>query len=100
MLAHPLAGAADRLVGGIRLRRERQVDGRLGQVERRLGQPDVLDGVGGRHRHLKRPRIGVADVLAREDDHAACDEARVLASLEHPRQVEERGVRVRTRAST
>ena len=39
VLAHPLANAADRLVGGIRLRRERQVDGRLGQVERRLGQP-------------------------------------------------------------
>ena len=54
----------------------------------------MLDGVGGRDRHLERARIGVADVLAREDDHPARDEARVLAALEHPRQVEERGVRI------
>ena len=92
VLAHPRARALDRLVRGVRLRRERQVHGGLGEVERALGQTHVLDRVGRAHRHLERARVGVADVLAREHDHAAGDEARVLAALEHRRQVEQRGV--------
>ncbi len=35
----------------------------------------------------QRARVGVADVLGREDDHAPGDEARILAALEHRRQV-------------
>src|SRR2546428_1705159 len=34
----------------VRLRRLRQVDGGLGEVQPRLGQPHVLDGLGRRHR--------------------------------------------------
>ncbi len=37
--------------------------------------------------HLERARIGVPHVLGREDDHAPRDEARVLARLEHRREV-------------
>ena len=48
----------------------------------------VLDG----ERHLERARIGVADVLGREDHHAPRDEQRVLAGLEHAHQVVERRV--------
>ena len=40
----------------------------------------------------KRLRIGVADVLGREDHHAARDEQRVLAGLEHAHQPVDRGV--------
>ena len=55
----------------------------------------MLDGVGGGDRHLQRLRGRVADVLAGEDDHAAGDVARVLAALEHRRQVVQRRVGVR-----
>ena len=47
-VAHVLAGAARcRAADAVRLRRGGQVDDGLGQVELRLGQADVLDGVGG-----------------------------------------------------
>ena len=42
----------------------------------------------------QRARVGVADVLGREHDHAARDEARVLARLEHRREVVDGGVGV------
>jgi hypothetical protein len=46
-------------------------------------------------RHAERLRIGVADVLGREDHHAAQHEPRILAGLEHARHPVHRGVRVR-----
>ena len=45
--------------------------------------------------HRESAGVGVADVLGGEDHHAPDDEARVLAALEHDRQVVQRGVRVR-----
>ena len=47
----------------------------------------MLECVRGRDRHLERPGVGVADVLGGEDHHPADDEARVLAALEHRREV-------------
>ena len=72
-----------------------EVDRRLGERELALGQADVLDRLGGGDRHLERARVGVADVLGGEDDHPPHDEARVLAALEHHREVVEAGVGVR-----
>ena len=94
LLADLGAGGAERLVGGVGLRREGEVDGGLGEVERALGQADPVDRAGGGVGDQQRLRVGVADVLGGEDDHAAGDEARVLAALQHHRQVVERGVDV------
>ena len=55
----------------------------------------MLDRMRRRDRDEERTRVGVADVLGGEDDHAAGDEARILASREHRGQVVDRGVRVR-----
>ena len=79
----------------VRLRRGRQVDDRLGQVELRLGQAHELDrprrGVG----HHERHRVGHADVLAGQDHEPAGDEARVLPRLEHAGEPVEAGIGVR-----
>jgi hypothetical protein len=75
-------------------RRASQVDRRLREVEPRLGQPHVLDGLRGRHRDHQRSGIGQADVLARVDDHPPGDIPRVLARLEHPGQPEQGRVRI------
>ena len=45
--------ARDRGSERVRLRRQRQVDGRLGEVERALGQADAVDGL---RRRRSRPR--------------------------------------------
>ena len=68
------------------------MDDGLRQVELRLGQADVLERVGGGHRHDERLRVGLADVLAGQDDHAADDEAGVLTGLEHAGEPVEAGV--------
>jgi hypothetical protein len=52
----------------------------------------VLDRLRRGDRDLERARIGVADVLGGEDDHPPHDEARVLAALEHDREVVERRI--------
>ena len=80
--------------GPVRLRRGGQVDDGLGQVELGLGQADVLDGLGGGDGHQQRLRVGLADVLAGQDDQAAGDEPGVLAGLEHAGQPVEAGVGV------
>ena len=51
-----------------------------------------MDGVLRRDRDRQRLRIGVADVLGREDHHAARDEQRILARLEHAHQPVDRRV--------
>jgi len=88
------ASRGDGLGRRVRLRRQRQVDRRLGEIQRALGQADPVDGAGRCVGDQQRLRVGLADVLGGEDDHAAGDEARVLAALEHRRQVVERGVDV------
>ena len=84
----------ERGVGGVRLRRPREVDGRLREVQPRLGQADVLDRLRRGDRDEQSLRIGVADVLGGEHDHPPGDEARVLAALEHHREVVDRGLDV------
>ena len=95
VLADVLAGRDHRALGRIGLGRYRQVDRRLRQSELSLRHADMLDGGGRGGRHRQRIRVGVADVLGGEHDHPADDEPRVLATLEHHRQVVKRGVRVR-----
>ena len=50
----------------------------------------MLDGVRGRDGDDERLRVGVADVLGREDDHPPRDEPRVLAAFEHRGEVVDR----------
>ena len=95
VLANVALGRRQRAPGGVGLRRERQVDRRLGERVARLRQADVLDRLRGGGRERQRRRVGVADVLGGEDHHPPHDEARVLAALEHHRQVVQRRVRVR-----
>ena len=92
MLADVLPCRRERRQHGVRLRREREVDGGLGEVQLRLRQADVLDGARSRHRHDEGVRIGEADVLGGEDHHAAGDEARILAGLEHRGEVVDRRI--------
>ncbi len=67
---------------------------RLGEVQRALRQAHPVDRAGRRVGDQQRLRIGVADVLGGEDDHPTGDEARVLAPLQHHRQVVEGGIDV------
>ena len=55
----------------------------------------MLDRVCRRDSDEQRLRVGVADVLGGEHDHPPRDEARVLAALEHRRQVVHGGIGVR-----
>ena len=66
----------------------------LGEVEPGLGHADQLHGLGGGDRGRQRGRVGQADVLAGQDHQPPRDEARVLARLDHPGQVVQRGVDV------
>ena len=94
VLAHVRGRFLDGDVARVRLRREREVDRRLREIEPRLRQPDVLDRLCGGDGDDERLRIGIADVLGGEHDHPPRDEARVLAALEHRGEVEDRCVGV------
>src|SRR5690349_15409863 len=85
--AHLGHGGVDADVGGVRLGRAGQVDGRLGEVDAALGQADELPRPGGGNGHLQGLRVGVADVLGGEHDHAPGDELGVLAGRDHRRHV-------------
>ena len=93
-LAHLGQGCIDRDIGGVGFRRGGQVGDRLGQRDAPLGQADDVQRLLGGHRDLQGARVGVADVLGGEDDHAPGDEQRILAGLEHPRQPVDGGVGV------
>src|SRR5664280_2909835 len=95
VLADVLGGRRERAPGRVGLRRQRQVDGRLRQRVARLGQPHQLDRLGGRRGQRQGGGVGVADVLGGEDHHPPHDEPRVLAALQHHRQVVQRGVGIR-----
>ena len=96
--AHVGLGPPQRHRHGVGLGRPGQVDHRFGQVERRLGQPDVLDGPGGGLGHEERLGIGQPDVLAGQDHHAPGQETGVLARLDHAGHPVEAGVGVGARA--
>ena len=79
-------GGAEGRDHAVALRRQRELDHRVREVDRDLGQADVLDGAGRSVGDEQRLRIGEPDVLAREDDEPAGDETRVLAGFEHARE--------------
>ena len=79
---------------GVGLRRDRQRDRGLGEVEPGLGHADQLHGLGGGDGGGERRRVGQPDVLAGQDHQPPGDEARVLPRLDHPGQVVQRGVGV------
>ena len=93
--AHVGLGPPERHHHGVRLGRPGQVDHRLGQVQRRLGEAHVLDGPGRGLGHQQRLGIGQPDVLAGQDHHAAGQEAGVLPRLDHAGHPVEAGVGVR-----
>ena len=82
-LARILARALHRAIRGVRLGRARQIGHALRERNDALGQPDEVHRVLDRDRDLQRARIGVADVLGREDHHPPRDEQRILARLDH-----------------
>ena len=92
MLADVASRIPDRRCRCVRLGRSREVDGGLGEIELCLWQSDELERVCGRNRDHQCARVRVSDVLGREDDHAARDEAGILSSLEHRREVVDGGV--------
>jgi hypothetical protein len=59
-----------------------------------MARTDELDRAGGRHGHLERARVGVADVLGGEHDHPPGDVLGVLAAGDHHRQPVDGGVGV------
>jgi len=87
-----LLDAAKTALERIRLRRQGEVYGRLGEREIALREADQMRGLLGGRRDHQRLRIGQADVLARQDHDAPGDEHRVLAGVDHPHQPIQRGV--------
>jgi hypothetical protein len=79
----------------VRLRREREVDHRLGEVQLCLGHAYELDGARRRIRDDERQGVGHADVLGRQDHEPAGDEPGILAGFHHPGQPVEAGVGIR-----
>ena len=81
-------GADDR----VRLGRQRQVDGGLGQVDARLGHADQLHRLRSGRCGEQRGGICEPHVFGRMHDEATGDEPRVLTGLDHAREVVQRGV--------
>ena len=82
-------------VGGVALRRRRQIHRRLRQRNPPLRQPDKMRRLLRRHRHRQRPRIRQPDVLRRQYHQPPRYEQRILPRLQHPRQPVQRPVRRR-----
>ena len=87
-------GGAKRRVGRVRLRRGRDVDHRLGNRELAFGTAEKIVGVLGRIGDDQRLRIGKPDIFDRHPHDAAREVERVLAGVEHARQIIERRVRI------
>jgi len=79
---------------GVRLRREREVHGRLGEGVVGLGHPDEVRGLLGRARDDERLRVRETHVLPREDHDAPRDEHRILTRVDHPHEPIQSGVGV------
>ena len=94
-VAHVLDRGADPRDHGVRLRRQREVDDGLGEVETRFGHADELDGAGGGVGHEQRLRVGHADVLGGQDHEAARHETWVLPRFQHARQPVQPRIRIR-----
>ncbi len=86
------AGGQHGAVGRVRFRGGRQIRRRLRERDPALGVADEVVRVLGGDRDLQGARVGVADVLGGEDDHAPGHEERILAGLEHAHQPVDGGV--------
>ena len=75
------------LVGGVGFRRGGEIDHRLRDREFAFGRPQEIIGVLGGVADRQRLRIGKPDVLDRHADHAAGQEQRVLAGIQHAREI-------------
>ena len=81
-------------VDGVRFRRGRQVDAGLRKRQFALGRAEIVVGVLGGIGDHQRLRIGKADVLHRHAHQPPAEIERVLAGVEHAREIIERRVRI------
>ena len=86
----------DRVDGGIALWGARDIGGRLGQDDLGLRHADPLAGQGAGDRQADRLRVRVANILRGADHDPAGDEFGVLPRLQHPGQIIDGGVGVRS----
>ena len=89
--------ALDGTVGGVdavALRRRGEVNDRLGQGQLPLRRAEKIVGFFGVQGQGQGLRVGQADVLGGETDHAPGDVERILARRQHPDEPVERGVDV------
>ena len=94
MLFRERLSGAERRVDRVRFRRGRDIDHGLRDREFALGAAEEIVGVLGRVGDDERLRIGEADILGRHAHDAPRDEQRVLAGVEHAREIVERRVRI------
>jgi len=81
-------------IAGIRFRRERKIDHGLGKMDSALRHADVLTGLEGRHRNLKRVGIGQPHVFGREAGHPPSDVKGILPRFKHPGEPINGGIRI------
>jgi len=93
-LAHVVERGLDGEVGGVALGGGGDEGHGLGERDLGLGHAHELGDLERRVGHDERVGVGVAHVLGGADDHAARDEAGVLACVEHLGHPVERGVGV------
>ena len=79
-------------VGGVRFRRGGEIDHRLRDRELAFGMAEKVVGVLGGVGDDQRLRIGKPDILDRHAHDAAGQEQRILAGIEHAREIIQRGI--------
>ncbi len=94
VLLHRLHHPVKRLVGGVGLGRDGQVDGQLRERQVALGDPQKMDGLHGGDGLFERARIGQADVFDRHTHQPAGDIHAVLARFQHAAQPIKRGIHI------
>ena len=87
--------AVNRVIRRIRLRRERTINHRLRQDNTRLRHAHQRHRLRRSRRHLQSLRISQTNILTRQNHDATRHKTRILATLQHARQVVHRGVRIR-----
>ena len=88
-------GGFHRFVAGVAFRRQRQIDDGLGEGEVAFGCAEALVGLVGVQGEVERVRVGVADIFARDTQHAPRDGQRVGAAVYHAREPVHGAVRIR-----
>ena len=93
-VAHFAQRRIDRGLGAVGLRRQRQVNGGLGQVDAALRVADDLGSPEGGLGHEQSLGVGVPDILRGSDVHAAGDELRILSPVDHAGEPVHGGIRI------